>query len=110
GASQPRAPTERNVTVSRHSALLTHPSEIGRPGPMCKQVGRSSNEVPPPPPGFLERPEPLELSTSPAHQVGVDADEKTTHFLPVERAVVFHPSSDDRVHPLGQFCQVACCP
>src|SRR6266508_6688173 len=50
GVFQPRAPTERNVTVSRHSALLTHPSEIGHPRPVNEELWLSSLELTPPPP------------------------------------------------------------
>src|SRR5664279_1356295 len=102
-----RLDIQRNVTLSRHSALLTHPSEIRHPGPVDEQMRLSPLEIAPPSLGPLERPEPLELSASPPHQVGVDAEQETAHFLPVERAVVVHPTSDDGVHPLGQFCQIA---
>ena len=54
GASQPRAPTERNVTVSRHSALLIHPSEVGHPCPVDEESWLSSLELTPPPLGSLE--------------------------------------------------------
>src|SRR5690349_19958352 len=42
GESHPRAPTERNVTVSRHSALLIHPSEVGHPCPVDEEIRLSS--------------------------------------------------------------------
>jgi len=54
GESHPRAPTERNVTVSRHSALLIHPSEVGHPCPVDEEIRLSSLKLTPPPPGSLE--------------------------------------------------------
>jgi hypothetical protein len=54
GESHPRAPTERNVTVSRHSALLTHPSEVGHPRPVDEEIWLSSLELTPPSLGSLE--------------------------------------------------------
>src|SRR6266511_2294512 len=106
GESHPRAPTERNVTVSRHSALLIHPSELGHPCPVGEEIGLSPLESVPPGLCFLECPEPFELSASPPHQVGVDAAQETVHLGPVELAVVLHPAADDGIHPLSEFCQV----
>ena len=47
--------------------------------------------------GFLETAEPFVLFADPAHQVGVDALEEGTQRGAVERTVILHPASHDRV-------------
>jgi hypothetical protein len=49
-----RLDIQRNVTVSRHSALLIHPSEVGHPCPVDEEIRLSSLKLTPPPPGSLE--------------------------------------------------------
>jgi hypothetical protein len=48
GGLHPRAPTERSVTVSRHSALLISIQRRRGPTPVCKRVGVSIDDPEPP--------------------------------------------------------------
>ena len=92
GNLHPRAPTERSVTVSRHSALLTALRQYARTH--AQWANRSgSRSVTPGPPRLepLEGPQPLVLLRGPAPQVGVDALQEGIQLRPVELAVVVHP-------------------
>src|SRR5438046_7875358 len=73
GASQPPAPTDPGVTVSRHRALLTGLSVRTDPLPVGEQSGRSLEEPGPPPLEPPVGPQPPVLLPSPAPQVGTDA-------------------------------------
>src|SRR6266498_1844999 len=86
GASQPPAPTDPGVTVSRHRALLTSRSERTNPSPMGEQAGFSLEEPGPPPLEPLVGPQPPVLLPSPAPQVEADAPEEGIHLrLPHHR-------------------------
>src|SRR6266511_5719165 len=85
-ASQPPAPTDPGVTVSRHRALLTSRSERTNPSPMGEQAGFSLEEPGPPPLEPLVGPQPPVLLPSPAPQVEADAPEEGIHLrLPHHR-------------------------
>src|SRR6266542_6834111 len=105
GASQPPAPTDPGVTVSRHRALLTSRSERTNPSPMGEQAGFSLEEPGPPPLEPLVGPQPPVLLPSPAPQVEADAPEEGIHLRPVVPAVVVHPPGDDGVQPSRQVVQ-----
>src|SRR6266568_9221450 len=49
--------------------------------------------------GLLEGLEPFVLIPKPAHQVGVDAGEEAIQRGAVERSVILHPTTHDRVYP-----------
>src|SRR6266542_1654583 len=86
GASQPPAPTDPGVTVSRHRALLTNRSERTNPSPMGEQAGFSLEEPGPPPLEPLVGPQPPVLLPSPVPQVEADAPEVGIHLrLPHHR-------------------------
>ena len=57
----------------------------------------SLDDSPPTPEGFRLRLQPFVLVADPAYQVGIDALQEGIHRRPVERAVVIHPTTDDRV-------------
>src|SRR6266542_1412676 len=105
GASQPPAPTDPGVTVSRHRALLTSRSERTNPSPMGEQAGFSLEEPGPPPLEPLVGPQPPVLLPSPAPQAEADASDEGIHLRPVVPAVVVHPPGDDGVQPSRQVVQ-----
>ena len=47
--------------------------------------------------GLLPRPESLVFLADPTHQVGVDARQQRVECRAVERAIVLHPTADDRI-------------
>ena len=57
----------------------------------------SLDDPPPTPECFCLRPQPFVLVADPAYQVGIDTLQERIHRRPVERAVVVHPTTDDRV-------------
>lgn len=56
-----------------------------------------TGDTPPVRMGFLEGPQPLELLSDPAHQVGVDALQEGKQSCSVERTEILHPAPDDRI-------------
>ena len=100
GAFQPRAPTDPGVTVSSYRALvilITRRWRRRRPFPVREHPRVSLDDSPPTPECFCLRPQPFVLVADPAYQVGIDALQERIHRRPVERAVVVHPTTDDRV-------------
>jgi len=69
GESHPRAPTERSVTVSRHSALLTSIQQRRGPSARCARSSESRSTIP-------NRHTSAEITTSPARP------DLPTRFLP----------------------------
>ena len=97
GASQPPAPSDRSVTVSRHRALLTSRSVRAGPLPVGEQAGLARGEPCPPSSESFVGSQPLVLPSSPARQVGVDALQEGSHHERAIPPVIVHPPSDDGV-------------
>src|SRR3954471_12698148 len=102
GASQPPAPSDPGVTVSRHRALLISPSGRADLRPMREETGLAVLESGPPAHESLMGPQPSVFLPGPAPQVGVDAPQEGHHGGAVEPSVVVHPPGDDGVQPSRQ--------
>jgi len=91
--------TERDGLPSLRSCHLDH-QRVPDPGPVGKEPGILRGDTLPGRPSLPLGSEPLIFLADPAHQVGVDARQEAAQCGAVERPVIVHPATDDRVdHP-----------
>ena len=105
GASQPPAPSDPGVTVSRHRALLTGRQDDRTHSQWAKRLGSSCLESGPTSAGTLCGLAAVVFLPGPAPQVEADAPQEGIERRPVVPAVVVHPPGDDWVQPRRQVVQ-----
>src|ERR1035437_651939 len=111
GASQPRAPTDPYVTVSRHTALVVLVIwQPALPRPSVRSTAAGFWPLLPGPGHLLPGPQLLVLIHEPPQQVGVDAVEHGMQRRAVEGPVIGHPAPCLRVDQLRDLPSVGADP
>src|SRR3954469_12592545 len=77
---------------------------------MREQLGVSIDDPEPPRLEPFVGTQPFVLSTSPTHQVGVDALQEGIQLRPVEPTVIVDPARHNRIHLLGKLVQTSSSP